>query len=498
MMEQFRLIDFDSDGIISTEELLEVLNVVDPAAAWDRTKVQGFMNQMDINQDGVVGVEDFLEWTTANCEDSEVTFFTPHQKEILEDHIDNLRRGIMSIPHMSRLSYEHSLAEGFRPGPQSVALGPIGCLALRSDGKVATSFGPITSVCIHVVPEPELPDDMSYTSVAAGESHCVLLRSDGKAVAFGVNEYNQCNVRKSPRGVSYVAAACGQFHTVLVRSDGQAVAFGLNRDGQCDIPDLPKGLNYVGCAAGEGLTLLLRSDGQVISLGDFHWRLHSDGIDELPRGVIFVHAAVGEYHILLLRSDGQVAAYGRSQDCKVPELPNGVVYIAVAAASNYSVFLRSDGTAVSAGSCHGYGAQCSIPRPPDDVSYISIAARGYPRSTALLRTDGEIIILGVSCVFPTLPEGVYYGLSDSTASSLVLELHKRVLEDGGFEVTCRTMAGIEVTSMQMHPTDTFGRLKEELLKRLRVPVWRLCLLLPGVGPLDETPEACFLDAVFSI
>jgi hypothetical protein len=69
---------------------------------------------------------------------------------------------------------------------------------------------------------------VSYVEVAAGPAHTVARRSDGAVVAWGLNDYGQCNVPAPPAGVSYVEVAAGGWRTVARRSDGacpQAVTY---------------------------------------------------------------------------------------------------------------------------------------------------------------------------------------------------------------------------------------------------------------------------------
>ena len=60
--------------------------------------------------------------------------------------------------------------------------------------------------------------------VAGGYYHTIGLREDGTAIAWGQNEYGQCNV---PAGETFVSLSCGDHHTIGLRSqqdsDGDGV-----------------------------------------------------------------------------------------------------------------------------------------------------------------------------------------------------------------------------------------------------------------------------------
>src|SRR5262249_46211603 len=62
-------------------------------------------------------------------------------------------------------------------------------------------------------------------AVTSGYNHSLALRADGTVVAWGWNEYDQCDV---PAGLTNVIAiAAGNKHSVALRADGTVVGWGL-------------------------------------------------------------------------------------------------------------------------------------------------------------------------------------------------------------------------------------------------------------------------------
>jgi hypothetical protein len=253
---------------------------------------------------------------------------------------------------------------------------------------------------------PPLPPGVTYTEVSAGgyfeylllfaqyAGHSVALRSDGSVVAWGRDLHGQCSVPPLPTGVEYVEIAAGGLHTVARRSDGTVVTWGYDGEGQCRVPALPAGLEYVEIAAGTMHTLARRSDGSVVAWGQNG--VGQCSVPALPAGLTYVEIAAGEYHSLAQRSDGSVVAWGDNSlgQCNVPGLPPGLSYVEIAAGVQYSVARRSDGSVVAWGdNSHG---QCDVPAAPAGLGYVEIDASGVS-TTARVGQSGMFTRLGPGC-----------------------------------------------------------------------------------------------------
>jgi len=96
-------------------------------------------------------------------------------------------------------------------------------------------------------------------SISSGAGHVLGLKKDGTVVAFGDNEYGQCNVED---WTNIVAIAAGGAFSVGLRCDGTVVATGLNNSGQCDLEDWKDIVVISACGA---ITNGIKSDGTVAS-----------------------------------------------------------------------------------------------------------------------------------------------------------------------------------------------------------------------------------------
>jgi hypothetical protein len=139
-------------------------------------------------------------------------------------------------------------------------------------------------------------------------------------VAWGRNNYGQCNVPALPPGLTYVDVAAGDWHSVARRSDGSVVAWGDNGNGQCNVPALPPGLSYVEVAAGSAHTVARRSDGSVVAWGYNGWG--ECNVPVLPLGLSYVKVAAATYRTDALVDSGSFAFSGRgcSGSLGVPSL----------------------------------------------------------------------------------------------------------------------------------------------------------------------------------
>lgn len=75
-------------------------------------------------------------------------------------------------------------------------------------------------------------DPKGWSAIYGG--HSLALKSDGTVVAWGANNYGQCDVPEEIQG-SVVAIAAGGYHSLALLADGRVVAWGDNGSGQCNV-----------------------------------------------------------------------------------------------------------------------------------------------------------------------------------------------------------------------------------------------------------------------
>ena len=198
----------------------------------------------------------------------------------------------------------------------------------------------------------------------------------GRVVAWGANEYGQCD---APDGLTNaVAVAAGESHTVALRADGTVLAWGRNVQGECDVPS---GLsNVVSVAAGSLHTVAVKADGSVEV-----WGADWSGQCQVPLGLTGVVAvAAGGHHCAALRSDGSVVAWGNNYfgQCNVPSGASNVA--ALAAGYGFTVALRRDGALIT----WGERSDDFIPQVTSVTSAVALAAGGS--HVVVLVADGKV------------------------------------------------------------------------------------------------------------
>jgi hypothetical protein len=108
---------------------------------------------------------------------------------------------------------------------------------------------------------PPLPPGLTYVEIAAGQQHFLARRSDGSVVAWGRNDFGQCNVPPLPAGLSYVDVEAGKNHSVARRSDGSVVAWGDDTYSQLRLPYVEPGWTMRQIACGADFTIALLAPG---------------------------------------------------------------------------------------------------------------------------------------------------------------------------------------------------------------------------------------------
>ena len=259
-------------------------------------------------------------------------------------------------------------------GQTFIAGGGNHSLALKDDGTVVAWGGNEYGQC-------NVPIGLKgVVSIAGGGNHSLALKDDGTVVAWGGNEYGQCNVPIGLKGV--VSIAGGGNHSLALKDDGTVVAWGGNYKGQCN---LPSGLDdIISIAGGRTHSLALKDDGTVVA-----WGKNLSGQSDVPIGLKgVVSIACGGNHSLALKDDGTVVAWGKNDggQCKIPTGLEGIVMIT--SGVYHSLALKDDGTIVTWG--YDIYGQCNVPKGLESVKAIT----GGGHHSLALKNDGTIVAWG--------------------------------------------------------------------------------------------------------
>jgi len=227
------------------------------------------------------------------------------------------------------------------------------------------------------IPEP----NSGFIAIAAGADHSLGLKQDGSIVAWGWNNHGQCNIPSPNSG--FVAVAAGCYHSLGLKQDGSILAWGDNYFGQCDVPSPNSG--FIAIAAGFGNSLGLKQNGSIAAWG---WIAFGQCNIPSPNSGFIGISTGRQPHSLGLKQDGSIVAWGFNVvgQCNVPSPNSG--FIAIAAGFLHSLGLKQDGSILAWGD--NYFGQCNIPSP--NSGFIAIAA-GADHSLGL-KQDGSIMAWG--------------------------------------------------------------------------------------------------------
>ena len=219
-----------------------------------------------------------------------------------------------------------------------------------------------------------------FISIAGGKHHSLGLKTNGSIVAWGRNDYGQCNVPLPNTG--FVAVVGGGFHSLGLKQDGSIVAWGYNGEGQCNVPS--SNTDFVSVAAGYYHSLGLKQDGSIVA-----WGNNFMGQCNIPSpNSGFVAVSAGSEYSLGLKQDGSIVAWGRNDygQCNVPSPNNS--FVSVVGGGNHGLGLKANGSIVAWG--YNSKGQCNVPLP--NIGFVAMAG-GYLHSLGL-KADGSIIAWG--------------------------------------------------------------------------------------------------------
>jgi alpha-tubulin suppressor-like RCC1 family protein len=138
-------------------------------------------------------------------------------------------------------------------------------IARHEDGRVVV-WGPsadpfMLGETIDIPDVTGAPTDGGYVDVAAGGYHCLAVKADGTLIAWGDNDYGQCDV---PVG-TYQAVDAGYLFSAALRTDGSLAAWGLDQYGE--VSEVPAGNDFVDVWCGMYYGVAKRADGSLVYWG---------------------------------------------------------------------------------------------------------------------------------------------------------------------------------------------------------------------------------------
>lgn len=291
-------------------------------------------------------------------------------------------------------------------GYVDVSISDFGAAAVADDGS-------IVSWCVlngtpptpWLPPAPPLPPGIRYVDVEAGNRFALALRSDNVLVAWGSNQFGQCNVPPLPLGRSVVTLSVDAATCSACLDDGSLVFWGDLSRGQDQVPPLPAGREYTGVTLGWDFVYALRDDGQLVAWGSNDYGQLN--VPSLPSGVTYTQVAVGLDHVIACRSDGHMVAWGGNYEgqCNAPALPPGTACRQVAAGAFHSVARLSNGQVLAWG-WNGFNAAqtpalASSAMPQASRRWEHMARGEY--HSAAIRSDGSVVAWGLNTIGQSTP-----------------------------------------------------------------------------------------------
>ena len=252
----------------------------------------------------------------------------------------------------------------------------------------------------------DVPAGDDFIAIAAGYENSLALKSNGTTMAWGSCRAGVCN---TPEGNDFVAIATGWLHSLALKSDGTIVGWGTNYYGQSDVPE---GNDFAAIEAGFLYSVVVKSDGSL-----FAWGWNGEGECDVPSGNDFVGVQAGGLYNAAIRSNGSLVAWGLCPDrCRVP---SGNGFTAFATGTFHGIAVRSDGGLESWG-YNKYG-ECDVPAGND---FVAVEAGRF--FSLALKSDGSLVAWGLNEEAPSgrdftmIASGNYHSLAlNSNPSELV-------------------------------------------------------------------------------
>ena len=220
--------------------------------------------------------------------------------------------------------------------------------------------------------------------VSAGGYFTVALKDDGTVIAWGKNNYGQCNVPSDLRNVKQISA--GYEHAVALREDGTALVWGRYSLEQNQF--ISKFQNIKDISANYSYTAFVCETGKLYSCGN------SEDVDFGAEGLVFKDVVekvdTAEQHLLALDRNGNLIITGRARS-ELVNIPDNIGSVAdFSACSSFCVALNTNGEIFAWG--FNSAGELDV---PDGLSDVVDIETGWFTGVAL-RENGTLVSWGAA------------------------------------------------------------------------------------------------------
>ena len=134
-----------------------------------------------------------------------------------------------------------------------------GCYFVISETREIHLHG--SESAVYTSPQYPIPKGLRAISISSGYRHALALTAQGEVVAWGSNEFGECDV---PDGLTAIQVWAGEYYSLALDIHGKVWAWGSNEMNRCSVP---RGLKAKKISAGPNHALAINKAGYVVGWG---------------------------------------------------------------------------------------------------------------------------------------------------------------------------------------------------------------------------------------